>query len=360
MLTKILTAVFIIAFACNSAKAGTVESAVLEGMMAQGSGYMKKGDLEEARRSYQNASDYAREKFGPGSSEFGMATAFLGLTFVELGADDIAEVLLIKAQVILDKFPKLNATQMTVSSALAEIYRKQGKVKDAEDALKHSIETSEKNLGPNHIDVATGLGMLTVELDKDGKHEEAIPLIERQLRIEMARLEPGDSETLGTIEFLAAQYIITADYAHAEEILGKAILSMDSVIRQEDMRVGRLEGFLGLVYYRDGKIADALHSYERALKIAKHALDPGDSTLAIHYVKVAHCLADLGRYPDADTAYAIAIDILSRAISVPGDFDLKEIMQDYAKVLRKLGKVQEAEAMEERANSSLSKSAKSK
>ena len=173
-------------------------------MIAEGSGYFMKGEFEEARKSFQEASDYARQKFGSKSGEYGTAAVLLGGTFVKLGAEDIAEVLLIKAQVILDDLPRMNDRQMAASSALAKIYWKQGKVKDAEDVFKHSIGISEKHFGPNHIDVAKGLGELALCYHDEGKDGEAIPLVERQLGIEMLRLEPGNSEIMTTVEFLAS------------------------------------------------------------------------------------------------------------------------------------------------------------
>ena len=64
-------------------------------------------------------------------------------------------------------------------NAYAGILWKSGKYHEAEPFYRHSLEILEKQLGPNHPNVASSLNNLAVLLDEQGKYAEAEPLCRR-------------------------------------------------------------------------------------------------------------------------------------------------------------------------------------
>ena len=84
---------------------------------------------------------------------------------------------------------------------LGELYRRQGRLADAEHMFKRALAVKEV-LGPEHPDVATGLNNLAQVYIAQGRLAAAVPLLERSLAIQekvMAGEHPALVRTMTTL-----------------------------------------------------------------------------------------------------------------------------------------------------------------
>ena len=89
-------------------------------------------------------------------------------------------------------------------NGLGELYRRQGRLGDAERTLLRALEVKEQGLGPNHPDVATSLANLGLLYVANGRELDAAPLLERALAIQERR--PEKASWLRTMATLAEVY----------------------------------------------------------------------------------------------------------------------------------------------------------
>ena len=89
---------------------------------------------------------------------------------------------------------------------LAELYRRQGRAREAERYFTQALTVKEAALGPDHPDVATSLNNLAQLYVAQGRDLEAAPLLERSLAIQEKTLDV-DHPVLGrTLTLLADVY----------------------------------------------------------------------------------------------------------------------------------------------------------
>ncbi len=104
-------------------------------------------------------------------------SAFQASRYVE------AEKYFIQALELAEK-PPLNYDRLHFSLyQLAEIYRIQSKLIEAELILKRTLAINEKKLGPKHPNVALGLNNLASNYRERGRYEEAEVLLKKALKI---------------------------------------------------------------------------------------------------------------------------------------------------------------------------------
>jgi len=94
-----------------------------------------------------------------------------------------AEKHFIQALEFTEKYPVNNNRLRFSLYQLAEIYRIQSKLIEAELILKRILAIDEKILGPKHPNVASGLNNLASNYRVRGKHEEAEALLKQSLKI---------------------------------------------------------------------------------------------------------------------------------------------------------------------------------
>jgi len=80
---------------------------------------------------------------------------------------------------------------------LAELYRAQGRYADAEPLNKRSLTIYENQLGSEHPSVTNGLNNLAFLYRTQGRYVDALPYARRAFSLIRKRLTQGDTESLG-------------------------------------------------------------------------------------------------------------------------------------------------------------------
>jgi tetratricopeptide (TPR) repeat protein len=168
----------------------------------------------------------------------------LGQVFEKEGFKDRAERTYLSALEIDEKKagPELGHTAYAVVLApqyLVNLYRSEGRLKDADVLLQHVLEIKVKSLGERNRAVVQTLTMLAGVYEEEGKSEEAkfakaLPLYERALAIQEANLGPNDRELLPLLGEYADLLVKLHDDARVIEV--HARMDMISATQQNDQK----------------------------------------------------------------------------------------------------------------------------
>lgn len=203
------------------------------------SSYQENGDSEEALRHFGDVSAIS-DLFTPSRIQ---------MSLIMNGEGRTAEAvdLINQAIAVTEKDPDLY-------SLLASIYEESGETDRAEDVLSDAI-----NLLPSNMEIRYRLGLI---YERAGKHEEAIDTM-----MEILELDPENAEAMNFVGYSYADRGINLEKAEAMII--------------EAMRLkpgsGHITDSLGWVYFRQGRIAEAIQYLEEA-----HRLLPDDPIISDH------------------------------------------------------------------------------
>ncbi len=109
----------------------------------------------------------------------------------------------------------------TLNQEVKELYRT-GKYDRAVVVARKALEMAEKNVGPDHPDVATSLNNLAFLYDNQGRYAQAEPLYKRSLAIREKALGPDHPDVAQSLNNLAALYRATKRDEEAETLEQRA------------------------------------------------------------------------------------------------------------------------------------------
>ena len=109
----------------------------------------------------------------------------------------------------------------TLNQEATDLYRA-GQYDRAVVVAKKALEVAEKDVGPNHPDVAQSLNNLAALYRAQGQYAQAEPLYRRSLAIWERALGPDHPDVATSLENLAALYRATQRIAEAEKLEERA------------------------------------------------------------------------------------------------------------------------------------------
>ena len=112
---------------------------------------------------------------------------------------------------------------------VALIYRRSGGQKAAEPYYQHALELYEKQLGPEHPDVAAVLNNLGVFYTNEGRLEEAERMHQRALAIRRKAGPKGSADIAQSNCNLAVVYHSQGDLARAEELYRESLRNWEGM-----------------------------------------------------------------------------------------------------------------------------------
>jgi tetratricopeptide (TPR) repeat protein len=105
----------------------------------------------------------------------------------------------------------------TLNKEVKDLYRA-GKYDRALVVAKKALQLAERNVGPNHPDVATSLNNLAALYKIQGQYSGAEPLYKRSLAIEEKALGPDHPTVARCLENMARLYRATKRVREAEQL----------------------------------------------------------------------------------------------------------------------------------------------
>lgn len=186
-------------------------------------------------------------------------------------------------------------------------------------ALKHEGETEvfrqrslallEKNLGPDHPQLAAGLFDMAEWHYAQGQYDKAGPLAARALAIREKALGPDHPEVAASLNLSASIYEAQSAYAQAEPLYRRSLAILEKSLGPEHPEVATGLNNLAGLYRIQGAYDLALPLYQKSLDLRKKALGP-------NHPDVAQSLNNLAALYRAEGAYAKAEPLYQRSLAI--------------------------------------------
>jgi len=153
-----------------------------------------------------------------------------------------------------------------LNQEVVDLYRA-GNYDHAVLVAKRALEMAEKNVGPDHPDVALSLNNLTRLYHDQGKYVQAEPLYKRALAIREKALGANHPSIAESLNNLAELYRSQGKYALAEPLYKRSLAIWEKVHGPDHPDVATSLNNLALLYMVQGKYALAEPLFKRALTI---------------------------------------------------------------------------------------------
>ena len=176
-----------------------------------------------------------------------------------------------------------------------------GFLKEAETSFRRALEISEKALGPDHPDVATGLNNLAALYHAQGRYAEVESLCQRALGMREKALGPDHPDVAQSLNNLAGVYDTQGGrYAEAEPLHQRALGIWEKALGSDHPHVGTSLSNLARLYFAQGRYAEVEPLCQRVLGIREKAFGPDHPDVATSLSNLARLYYAQGRYAEAE------------------------------------------------------------
>ena len=224
------------------------------------------------------------------------------------------------------------------SNNLALLYQDQGRYTEAEPLFKRALEINEKAFGPNHSNVAKALTNLASLYQKQGRYADAEPLQKRSWAI-IEKAEPHRAIAQNSSVWDAAdaitlnQQVVDLNkqgrYSEALPLAQNALALREKALGPDNFDVALSLYTLPTLYQNLGRYADAEPLFKRNLAISEKLFGPN------HLMNVAVSLNNLAglyklqnRYADAEPFYIRSVAIWEKVR--PDDWNFAITLTNFA------------------------------
>ncbi len=265
-----------------------------------------------------------------------------------------ADVLTIRRKTLGNRHTDVGTSLNNVGAVARDL----GNREEARESVAAAFEVLENTLGPEHPSVATtlknlgDLERLSGDLDAAERH------IERSLTIRKKQFGDASPDVAYSKSSLAKVYEEQAKsqtdpqrrelLVRARDLHKDALSIRETVLPENHRRIGNGHYFLGKGLVELEQYEEAGDHFRRALTIYQNAVAPNDSSIAFCTKRLAETELALGQD-------ALAIDHFRQAYETflrSGNADFKdhaEVLEGQAQALRRMGRVDEASALDTQA-----------
>ncbi len=212
---------------------------------------------------------------------------------------------------------------------LALVYQDQGKYAEAERIFKQAAEITERGFGPDDPEVATCLE----------RYAELLTKMERKAEAEEKRTRAR------AIRARYDQQLRDKAIAESKQLLALK----EQQFGPEHTEVASVAGSLGSLYQRYGQLAEAEALFKRALAIREKVSGKDHLDTSGDLQRLSSLYEEQGRYAEAEPLIKRALAIIEREFGQNNPSRALPALEDYARLLRKMGRRNEAFALEARA-----------
>ena len=226
--------------------------------------------------------------------------------------------------------------------ALGRLYALQGNFEQAEAIYQELVEQ-----GPPDIAVLEASAALYVEQER---YAEAEALIERELAMLRARLEPAQWEyfkVTAITKYLADIYRKQGKMTEAETLLQQELVMLQSRLEPEDFKVLTISEHLASLYMKQEREAEAEALLRQIITLHQQSLGKDaeeDIAIARNLLPLAQIQVVKGAHEEAEALYQRALTIVDKH-EVPEPALLLGILMSYASFLLITGREEEAKQL---------------
>jgi TonB family protein len=194
---------------------------------------------------------------------------------------------------------------------------------------------------------ADRLNQTVVQLHKDGKDDEALPLAERVLEIRERLLGTDHKQVVFALFNLGELNFAKRKYETAEPFYKRALTILEKTPGANDAFTGKILRALGLLRVLDRDFGKGEDFYKRALEVNEKAFGAESMEVARALLSLAELYRLLNRYMKAETVFLRLLAIEQKVLP-PDDDELKQAQGRYTCLLYESDKIKEADAYQKR------------
>ena len=225
--------------------------------------------------------------------------------------------------------------------------KRQGKYSQAIPLAQSALAIWEKVLGPNHLIVATSLDILAGLYQDQGNYAAAEPLYKRSLAIFEKALGPDHPNIATSLNHLAGLYHDQGNYAAAEPLHKRSLIIWEKALGPDHLIVATSLNNLAELYQDQGNYAAAEPLYKRSLAIWEKALGPDHLNVATSLNNLAALYKAQGNYAAVEPLYKRSLAIFEKALG-PDHPDVATSLNNLATLYLEQGNYAAAELLYKR------------
>jgi CHAT domain-containing protein/tetratricopeptide (TPR) repeat protein len=187
-----------------------------------------------------------------------------------------------------------------------------------------------------------------LELEREGKYSEAVPLVQRYAEAMKSRHGTQAPEFATALNTLAELYYYQGRYPEAEQLFQRALAIREKTLGPDHPNVGTDLNNLAMLYQAQGRYSEAEPFFRRAIAIDEKARGPDHPDLASHLNNLATLYQVQGRYAEAEPLYKRALAIAEKERG-PDHPDVASHLSNLAALYQVQGRDAEAEPIMKRA-----------
>jgi len=195
----------------------------------------------------------------------------------------------------------------TVRSNLAGLLLETGDFAGAEEMYRQSVAETERVLGPNHVQTAHILNNLASTLVHAGRPAEAEPLHRRAIEILTESVGPDNPYTLTTKATWAYALQALGRYQEAETVTRDVLAQRERLHGIDHPEVATTREYLAGLLAARGEYAEAEKIYLATLPALEATFGPAHRVTADCMIALAQLYHTQGKYPEAEPYYHKAI-----------------------------------------------------
>ncbi|MCH2047130.1 MAG: CHAT domain-containing protein [Trichodesmium sp. ALOHA_ZT_67] len=161
---------------------------------------------------------------------------------------------------------------------------------------------------------ATELNDKAFELYKQGKYDEAVPLLEQSLKIRLQLLGAEHPDVAESLNNLAVLYYAQGRYTEAEPLLIQALEMIKKFLGAEHPYVAQSLENLAVLYSDQGRYTEAEPFFIEALEMRKKLLGAEHPLVATSFNNLAEFYRAQGRYIEAEPLYTQSLEMRKKLL----------------------------------------------
>jgi CHAT domain-containing protein/Tfp pilus assembly protein PilF len=180
------------------------------------------------------------------------------------------------------------------------------------------------------------------QLRRAGNLSESFKLAERALEIRERELGPEHIEVAYTLDTVAFFYFRKGDFGKAEALMRRVVAIKEKTLEPNHPEIAQSLNSLGLVMEGQGDLGQAEELYKRALEIRERTFGPDHTAVAASLNSLAGIYMEYQEYAKAEPLYQRSLELKERLLG-PDNVSVADALNNLALVSRNLGDYAKAE-----------------
>ncbi len=238
--------------------------------------------------------------------------------------------------------------------SIAAIYSDLGKVQEAESLSVEALQIAEAALDSTHWLFLKSMAGLAGVLGRSGKHDKALPVWERAVRLSL--LSEGDTSSLLAHyrSELGSCYLQLGKINKAEPLILSGLQQLETQTEDDDPRLARAIMRLGQLRTKEQRGTEAESLLVQAVEVAE--VSPGVESRIVYLTQeeLASFYLETNQNDKAVSALEELVATTEKVYGISHPKTARALL-DYASALRRVSRGGQAEVLERRANYILSR-----